>query len=45
MKLSRLLCSLGFHRFRVVERTFSFGSGDVEKVRCQRCGLTITRRG
>ena len=45
MKLSRLLCSLGFHRFRVVERTASFGSRGVEKVHCERCGLTITRQG
>ena len=30
--------------FRLVEMTVSFGSeGGVEKVRCTRCGLTITR--
>jgi hypothetical protein len=45
MKLSRLLCFLGFHSFRLVEKTGSFGSGGVEKVQCQRCGLVITRQG
>ncbi len=45
MKLTRLLSSLGYHRFRVVERIFSFGSVDVEKLLCQRFGLTITRQG
>ncbi len=44
-KLSRLLCFLGFHRFRLIERDASFGSGAVEKVQCQRFGLTITRQG
>ena len=45
MKLSRFLCLLGLHRFRVTERAASFGSGGVEKIQCQRCGLTITRQG
>ncbi len=44
--LSRILCRLGVHDFRLVEMTISFGSeGGVEKVRCTRCGLTITRAG
>ncbi len=44
--LSRILCRLGVHDFRLVEMTVSFGSeGGVEKVRCTRCGLTITRAG
>ncbi len=42
---ARLLCLLGFHDFRIVEKLVSFGSGDVEKVQCKRCGLTITRPG
>ena len=42
--LARILCLLGVHDFRLVERIMSFGSeGGVEKVRCTRCGLTITR--
>ncbi len=45
MKLGRLLCSLGYHRFRIVEKTGSFGTGGVEKVQCTRCGLIITRQG
>ncbi len=41
----RLLCFLGFHDFRVVEATMSFGaSGAVEKVECRRCGRRTTRR-
>ncbi len=44
--LIRLPCLLGFHTFRVVEKVVSFGSGgNVEKVQCKRCGLTITRHG
>jgi hypothetical protein len=43
--VGRLLCLLGFHRFRVVEKAASFGSGGVEKIECQRCALTITRPG
>ncbi len=41
----RLLCQLGFHDFRVVEVTVSFGqSGAVEKVECRHCGHFTTRR-
>ena len=41
----RLICFLGFHDFRVVEATMSFGaSGTVEKVECRRCGRFTTRR-
>ena len=41
----RLLCFLGFHDFRVVEATMSFGaSGAVEKVECRRCGRLTVRR-
>ncbi len=44
--LSRLLCVLGLHDFRLIEKIVSFGSeGGVETVRCTRCGLTITRHG
>ena len=40
----RLLCWLGFHRFRVIDVTFGFGSGArVEKVQCKRCGGVTTR--
>jgi hypothetical protein len=41
----RFLCLLGFHDFRVVEVTVSFGpTGAVEKVECRRCGHFAIRR-
>ncbi len=44
--LSRILCVLGLHDFRLIEKMVSFGSGfGVEKLQCRRCGLIITRRG
>ncbi len=44
--ISRVLCVLGLHDFRLLERIVSFGSeGGVEKVQCTRCGLTVTRQG
>lgn len=43
--LGRLLCWLGFHDFLVIDRTFGFGAGgEVEKVECRRCGVTLTRQ-
>jgi hypothetical protein len=45
-KVGRFLCRLGFHDYRVVEKTFQFGAGSgVEKVECRRCGLIVTRQG
>ena len=42
--IGRILCGLGFHDFRIIDRTFGFGAGGgVEKVQCQRCGEVITR--
>ncbi len=42
--LGRLLCWLGLHDYRVVDRTFEFGlGGDTEKLQCRRCGRTIIR--
>ena len=44
--LGQLLCWLGFHDFRVISRAFEFRAGAaVEKVKCRRCGLRITRQG
>ena len=41
----RLLCWLGLHNFRVIDRIFGFGAGgDIEKVECRRCGVIISRR-
>ena len=42
--IGRLLCFLGFHDFRIVQESFSFGGGIVEKVECKRCGLIATRQ-
>ena len=47
-KLSSLLghfqCWIGFHNFRVINKTLGFGAaGSVEKVQCRRCGMTMTR--
>ena len=43
--LGRLLCWLGFHDFRVIDKTFEFGGGGgIEKVECRRCGTTIIRQ-
>jgi hypothetical protein len=43
--VENLLCRLGFHDFRVLEKTFQFGSGSgIEKVECSRCGLTVIRQ-
>jgi len=43
--LGRLLCWLGFHDVRVIEKSFGFGDNDgVEKVECRRCGITWARK-
>ena len=41
--ISHLLCLLHFHDFKVTERTFEFGSGGVETVKCRRCELIVKR--
>lgn len=39
---NRLHCWLGFHDFRVIDKTFGFDdAGGVEKVECQQCGYTV----
>lgn len=42
--LGRFLCWLGFHDFRIVSKTFGFGTEGVEKDECRRCGVTVTRK-
>jgi len=42
--LGRLLCLLGIHDFRVISKTFGFGTEGVERDVCRRCGITITRK-
>lgn len=44
-RLSRLLCLVGVHDYRILEVKFGFGVGSrIEKVECRRCGLVTTRR-
>jgi len=40
-----ILCWLGFHDFRVITGSFSFGGGGIETVECHQCGLRRTRQG
>ncbi len=43
--LVRLLCRLGYHDFRIISKTFGFGTeGGIETVECLRCGVTVTRQ-
>ncbi len=43
--VGRLICWLGWHDFYVIDASFGFGAvGSVEKVKCRRCGVTITRQ-
>ncbi len=42
-QLGRIFCWLGFHDYRVVNVTYEFGAGAVEKDQCRRCGATRTR--
>jgi hypothetical protein len=41
--IGRVLCWLEFHDYRVINVTFQFGTGGVEKDVCRRCGATRTR--
>ena len=44
-KVGRVLCRLGFHDYRVVEKIFQFGAGSgMEKVECRRCGQIVMRQ-
>jgi hypothetical protein len=42
--IGRLLCRLGIHDYQLIEEILSFGAGgQVQKVRCRRCGFLTTR--
>jgi hypothetical protein len=44
--LGQLLCGIGIHDLALIEVVDGFGiGGPVEKLRCNRCGKVITRRG
>ena len=38
-----LFCLIRFHDFKVIDRTFEFGSGGVETVECRRCQIIVRR--
>ena len=42
--IGHLLCLLGFHDFKVIDREFDFSlEGGVEVVQCRRCQLMFRR--
>jgi hypothetical protein len=42
--IGHLLCLLGFHDFKVIDKIFDFGlGGGVEVVQCRRCQLMVRR--
>ena len=44
-RVGRFFCWLGWHDFRVIDTTFGFGAaGNIEKAKCRRCGVVITRQ-
>ena len=45
-KLSLLLCWLGIHRYKVIDISFGFASGDsVKTIKCKNCGIRKIRKG
>ena len=42
--LGRILCWFGLHDFRLVSKSFGFGTEGVERDECRRCGVTVTRK-
>ncbi len=43
--LGKVLCWLGIHDFRVINKSFEFRTDEgVELVECRRCGLRLTRK-
>jgi hypothetical protein len=44
--IGQLLSRIGIHDLTLIEVVGSFGvGGPVEKLRCKRCGIVMTRRG
>lgn len=42
----RILCLCGLHDFHLIEVVVGFGAGgQVQRLRCRRCGFIATRRG
>lgn len=45
LKVGRFFCWMGWHDFRILDASFGFGAiGNVEKVKCRRCGAIFTRQ-
>ena len=45
-KLGLLLCWLGIHRYKVIDISFGFVSGDtVKTIKCKICGISKIRKG
>jgi hypothetical protein len=43
--IGHLLCLLGFHDFKVIDKEFDFSSGSgVETVQCRRCEMIVRRK-
>ena len=44
IKIALLLCWLGIHRYKIINKTFGFGSGGaVETIQCKICGINKIR--
>jgi len=45
IKIALLLCWLGIHRYKIINKTFGFGSGGaVETIQCKICGIIKIRK-
>ena len=43
-KFNKLLCWLGIHRYKIIDVSYRFGSGDsVEIIECRVCGIRKIR--
>jgi hypothetical protein len=44
--MGHLLCLVGFHDFKVIDKEFDFSSGSgFETVECRRCEIIVKRSG
>jgi hypothetical protein len=45
IKIALLLCWLGIHRYKIINKTFDFGSSEgVETIQCKICGINKIRK-
>ena len=46
LKLTKILCYLGIHKYKTLNIEFSFGpTNRVTTLECKRCGYTIVKGG